>query len=113
MYCLYFRYFLLSSYSITLLSEVNHMSYTDKRKSLQKKDDITTIDWHRADVVAALKKRGLSVSALSRQHGLATATLGNCLRSPWPKGERIIADALGLEPQDIWPSRYQQLKRAS
>ncbi|MGU5685245.1 helix-turn-helix domain-containing protein [Aeromonas allosaccharophila] len=71
-------------------------------------------DWHRADVVAALKKAGISVSQLSRDAGLSSSTLQNTFRAPWPKGERIIAGALGLEPEDIWPSRYQPLlKKAS
>ncbi|EEJ2444476.1 helix-turn-helix domain-containing protein [Salmonella enterica subsp. enterica serovar 13,23:y:e,n,z15] len=25
---------------------------------------------------------------------------------PWPKGERLIAEALGVAPEKIWPSRY-------
>lgn len=25
---------------------------------------------------------------------------------PWPKAERIIAEALGVPPEQIWPSRY-------
>ncbi|MEA6566310.1 helix-turn-helix domain-containing protein, partial [Salmonella enterica subsp. enterica serovar Muenster] len=24
----------------------------------------------------------------------------------WPKGERLIAEALGIAPEQIWPSRY-------
>lgn len=28
------------------------------------------------------------------------------LKHPWPRAERIIADALGRAPQAIWPSRY-------
>ena len=71
------------------------------------------VDWHRADVIAALKKKGTSMSALSRANDLASSTLANALRFPWPKGERIIAEALGLEPRDIWPSRYQNLQQAS
>ena len=63
-------------------------------------------DWHRADVIAALKKKGTSVTALSRENGLAPGTLSNALRFPWPKGEQIIADAIGVEPKQIWPSRY-------
>ncbi len=70
-------------------------------------------DWHRADIVAALKKRGLSVRQLSRDAGLGVDTLGNALRAPWPKGERIIADALDMEPEHIWPSRYTSLRSAS
>ncbi|MBO2589360.1 MULTISPECIES: helix-turn-helix domain-containing protein [Shewanella] len=70
-------------------------------------------DWHRADIVAALKKRGLSVRQLSRDAGLGENTLANALRSPWPKGERIIAKALDLQPDEIWPSRYRSLRAAS
>ena len=70
-------------------------------------------DWHRADVIAALKKKGTSVTALSRLQGLAPGTLANALRFPWPKGEQIIADAIGVEPKVIWPSRYKQMDKAS
>ncbi len=70
-------------------------------------------DWHRADIVAALKKRGISVRQLSRESGLGENTLANALRSPWPKGERIIANAIGMKPEDIWPSRYTSLRAAS
>ncbi|EJG1803495.1 TPA: transcriptional regulator [Vibrio parahaemolyticus] len=69
-------------------------------------------DLHRADIIAALKKKGISMSALSRQNGLASTTLANALDRPWPKGERIIANALDLEPSDIWPSRYAELQHA-
>ena len=70
-------------------------------------------DWHRADIIAALKKKGSSVSALSRENGLAASTLANALRFPWPKGEKIIAEAIGEEPSVIWPSRYQNISKAS
>ncbi|SMG61984.1 helix-turn-helix domain-containing protein [Cedecea sp. NFIX57] len=63
-------------------------------------------DWHPADIIAALHKRGTSVAAVSRRAGLASATLGNTLKRPWPKGEWLIAHALGLHPARIWPSRY-------
>ncbi|WP_233358209.1 helix-turn-helix domain-containing protein [Vibrio cholerae] len=32
---------------------------------------------------------------------------------PWPKGERIIAEAIGMTPQEVWPSRYRSLRAAS
>lgn len=63
-------------------------------------------DWHAADIIAALKKRGTSLAELSRQSGLSSSTLSNALVRPWTKGERIIATALELEPETIWPSRY-------
>lgn len=63
-------------------------------------------DWHRADVVAALHKAGWSLRNLSRQSGLSDGTLKSALDRPYPKAERIIAAALGIAPQTIWPERY-------
>lgn len=63
-------------------------------------------DWHSADVIAALHKRGMTLAALSRSAGLSSSTLANALTRPWPKGEWLIADALNIHPGEIWPSRY-------
>ncbi|ENY9362166.1 helix-turn-helix domain-containing protein [Salmonella enterica] len=65
-------------------------------------------DWHSADIIAALKKRGTSLSALSHQAGLASSTLANALIRHWPKGEKLIAEKLGVAPEQIWPSRYRK-----
>lgn len=65
-------------------------------------------DWHPADIIAALKKRGTNLSALSRESGLASSTLSNALRRPWPKGELLIAAALDARPEQIWPTRYRK-----
>lgn len=56
-------------------------------------------DWHPADIIAALKKRGTSLAAVSRNAGLASSTLTNALNRRWPKGERLIAEALGVAPE--------------
>jgi len=56
-------------------------------------------DWHSADIIAALKKKGTSLSALSRKSGYAPSTLANALVRPWKKGELIIANILGIEPK--------------
>lgn len=63
-------------------------------------------DWHAADILAALRKRGTSMAAVSRAAGLASNTLQNALYRPWPKGEWLIANELGMHPALIWPSRY-------
>lgn len=63
-------------------------------------------DWHPADVIAALRRRGTTLAALSRQAGLCSSTLANALSRPWPKGEWIIAEAIDVHPAEIWPSRY-------
>ncbi|MBE8892976.1 helix-turn-helix domain-containing protein [Klebsiella grimontii] len=55
--------------------------------------------------MATLKKWETSLAALSRNAGLASSTLTNAL-SRWPKGERLIAEALGIAPEQSWPSRF-------
>ncbi len=63
-------------------------------------------DWHQADIIAALRKRGTTLAAVSREAGLSSSTLANAFSRPWPKGEWIIANYLGIHPSEIWPSRY-------
>ncbi|XBS71980.1 helix-turn-helix transcriptional regulator [Acerihabitans sp. KWT182] len=63
-------------------------------------------DWHKADIIAALRKSGTTLAALSRKAGLSSSTLANAIVRPWPKGEFIIAHALSIHPAEIWPSRY-------
>ncbi|CAQ83096.1 MULTISPECIES: helix-turn-helix domain-containing protein [Photorhabdus] len=65
-------------------------------------------DWHPADIIAGLKKKGITLAALSRSAGLASSTLANALTRRWPKGERIISNALEIAPEIIWPSRYKR-----
>lgn len=64
------------------------------------------VDWHHADIIAALRKRGTSLAAVSRNAGLSSSTLANALTRPWPKGEQLIAEAIGTDPWIIWPTRY-------
>lgn len=68
-------------------------------------------DWHPADIIASLRKQGTTLAAVSREAGLGSSTLANALTRHWPKGERLIADALKKQPEEIWPSRYQDTGR--
>lgn len=69
----------------------------------------TAEDWHRADIIAALHKAGWSLRQLSLQHGYSQAsTLKNALDRPWKKGERIIAEAIGVPAEVIWAGRFKQ-----
>ena len=72
-------------------------------KESQKKQPI---DWHDADIIAGLKKAGTNMSALSVANGYTRNGLRNALYRKYPKAERIIAGAIGVKPEDIWPSRY-------
>ncbi|GKX44012.1 transcriptional regulator [Pectobacterium carotovorum subsp. carotovorum] len=67
-------------------------------------------DWHPADIIAGLRKKGTTLAAVSRAAGLASSTLANALTRHWPKGERLIAEAMEKKPEEIWPSRYLGVK---
>lgn len=68
-------------------------------------------NWHRIDIVAALHKTGVTRRELSVQAGLKPDSQKNALVRPYPRGERIIASALSLTPEDIWPERYSNQRK--
>lgn len=70
-------------------------------------------DWHREDILAAIRKKKKSMAALSREFGFSSGTLINTLNRPWLRGEHIIAGAIGVKAEEIWPSRYQLRKHKS
>lgn len=64
-------------------------------------------DWHRADIIAAVVKSGTTLNRMAFELGYASGgTLRNALNYPAPKYERLIAERIGVTPQEIWPSRY-------
>lgn len=63
-------------------------------------------DWHPEDVKAAVRKTGTSLTALALANGLSESAVRRTLICPWPRVEALIAQHLGLRPQQIWPSRY-------
>ena len=65
---------------------------------------VKTIDMHPADVVAALRKRGLSLRRIGMAHGYRQ--IQNVLVRPWWVIEQLVAQALEVRPEDMWPSRY-------
>jgi Ner family transcriptional regulator len=69
------------------------------------------LDWDRADIGAALKKSGTNLRQLSLNHGYSRNAASNACSKPYPKLEAIIAAALGLTVEDIWPSRCEQRKQ--
>lgn len=73
---------------------------------MQKKSAYVVADWHPADIKAELNKKGLTLRALSVANNMHPDSLKNALRTSYPRGERIIAAALGYQPEEIWPERY-------
>ncbi|MBL8396627.1 MAG: helix-turn-helix domain-containing protein [Candidatus Accumulibacter sp.] len=66
-------------------------------------------DWHPADIKAALDKAGWTLRSLAAHHGLTSSTsMSHTFLRSYPLNERRIANAIGVNPQDIWPSRYNE-----
>lgn len=64
-------------------------------------------DWHPADVKAALHKKGITLAGLAEAYGLKeSSSLSATFTRSLPTNEKRIADAIGVHPQVIWPSRY-------
>lgn len=62
--------------------------------------------WHPEEIKAAIRMRGKTMSELSIANGYHESTVRQVLRKPWPAIERLVADFLGVDPQEIWPERY-------
>ena len=64
--------------------------------------------WHREDIKAAVAKQCETFASLAAQHGLKATTVRQALDRPYLSSERIIADAIGVAPEEIWPERYEK-----
>ena len=62
-------------------------------------------DWHRADILAELRKNGWSLRSLAEEGNVSYNTLKSALDRPYPKMERLIANAIGVAPEVIWAGR--------
>ena len=77
------------------------------RKVLILKQTPTTVpDWHRADIKAALEKKGWSLRQLALSNGIHESTLRLALSRRHDASEQLIAGTIGVKPEVIWPSRY-------
>jgi len=64
-------------------------------------------DWTPIDVISSLWRSGLSLRRVALNAGYDPSYLSKALRIPHhPHAESIIAGALGLEPEQIWPARW-------
>lgn len=77
----------------------------------KKQPSATAEDWHPADVVAALRKAGWSLRGLSVHHGFSPWTLRHAQARSYPRAEALIAEAIGVKPEVIWPTRYAERER--
>ena len=68
-------------------------------------------DWNPWDIKACLGKKGYTLTRVALESGYSRSAPGEAFRRQWPAMERIIADVIGVEPWEIWPSRYDENKQ--
>jgi Ner family transcriptional regulator len=62
--------------------------------------------WHKADVKCALEKRGYTLKRVAAEAGYCDRAAQMAWGKWWPAIEHVIARAIGVEPWEIWPERY-------
>lgn len=53
-------------------------------------------------------EQGTSVAAIAKEHGMGRRNLYVAFVRPFPRAEKILADALGVTPKELFPERYDQ-----
>lgn len=53
-----------------------------------------------------LRAKGTSLAMLARELNVSDTAVKNAKRTAYPRMERAIAKALGLDPIDLWPDRW-------
>lgn len=64
-------------------------------------------DWSPAYIIYRLRERGTSLRRLARLNNYSPSFLAQCFHVPLPKAEKIIADTIGVDVREIFPSRYK------
>jgi Ner family transcriptional regulator len=62
--------------------------------------------WHRADIIAAVRKRGASLSEIGRRVGLSRKSMSWALIRRHERANLAIAEFLGVPPHDLWPQWF-------
>ncbi|BDI41073.1 transcriptional regulator [Escherichia coli] len=64
-------------------------------------------DWSSKAIAAALDNKGVDITTMERVRGLKPGAMRNVFYRRVPAYESAIAEAIGVEPEVIWPSRYR------
>ncbi|GAB4182022.1 MAG: hypothetical protein OHK0024_21220 [Thalassobaculales bacterium] len=62
--------------------------------------------WHPEQIKAAVRMRGVTLTALAVSRGLPPSACREALVRPRPAGERAIAAFLGVPLHELWPGRW-------
>ena len=73
---------------------------------MHKRRHTVSEDWDRATILYRVHLAGRTMAGISRAAGYARTAANVALIRQWPAVEALIAKAIGVLPQTIWPSRY-------
>lgn len=62
--------------------------------------------WHREQIKAAIRMRGVTLSKLATDKGMHESACRQALSRPSPAGEAIISEFLNVSLSELWPDRY-------
>ncbi len=65
-------------------------------------------NWTRQQILFRLREIGTTVAALAEKAGCSRQIFYGGLDRPYPKVQSIVAAALGVPRQDIWPEFYDK-----
>lgn len=92
----------------TVFGIFNHSMKIDTSTKKLLADPADNYAKRRAWVIYQLKLKGESLASVARKAGYNRHVPQLALRTTYPKVEVVIAKALGMEPKDLFPERYDQ-----
>lgn len=69
---------------------------------------VPALDW--PGIVAELHRRGMTLTELAKRNGLPLGATRKLRSTPHFKAQKIVAEFLGMKPEDLWPDRHHQRK---
>lgn len=64
------------------------------------------INWSKQEILFELRQRGLNAATVATKAGISRYTVYSGMERPYPKVNDLIAEALGVPRQIIWPQFY-------
>jgi Ner family transcriptional regulator len=66
----------------------------------------TSSQWHRADIIAAVHKRGSSLSVIAKRIGLSPKSMSYALGKRHPRANQAISEFIRVPLHELWPAFY-------
>lgn len=62
--------------------------------------------WHPADITAAVRKKGMTLTALALTNGLSESACRKALLTKYAKAEIVISHFINVPLHELWPDRW-------